>query len=308
MGKPTAEWPTWLLIAAVYGAWFAAVCAAPMLGPVAGSGVLALACCWYMSLQHELLHGHPTRSRRVNRWLGLLPLAAWFPYDLYRDTHLAHHRDELLTQPGIDPESNYVDADTYARLPRAGRWLRHAQRTVAGRVLFGPALVIVPTWLDIVRQPLRGDRARLGSWLQHIGLLALLLWALDRHAGIGPLQYLLGVCYPALGLAMLRSFYEHRPAAEPAHRIVINEAGGFWRWLFLNNNYHAIHHADPGLPWWRLRAEYLARREAVLARNGGFLVPGYGALFRRHAVVPIDSPVHHAGDGLPTVHRPVRSR
>jgi fatty acid desaturase len=289
------EWPTWALIAAVYGGWLGAVGVASAWGPLVGSGVLALACCWFMSLQHELLHGHPTRSQRINRWLGLLPLAAWYPYDLYRETHLAHHRDEVLTQPGIDPESNYVDAAHYERLSRPGRWLRHAQRTVVGRVVFGPALVILPTWLNAVRQPLRGDFTHLRCWLQHAAMLAVLLWALDRYAGIGPLQYLLGVCYPALGLAMLRSFYEHRPAEDAAHRVVINEAGWFWRWLFLNNNYHAVHHAQPSLPWWRIRGQYLAQRDEVLVRNGQFLVPGYGALMRRHALVPIDSPVHRSG-------------
>lgn len=290
--QSATEWPTWALIAAVYAAWLGAVAGCRLLGPLAGSVLLALACCWYISLQHELLHGHPTRSARLNRWLGLLPLAAWYPYDLYRETHLAHHRDELLTQPGIDPESNYVDAAHYARLSRPGRWLRHAQRTVLGWVLLGPALVIVPTWLDMLRRPLRGDCSQLGRWAPHLALLAGLLWLLDRQAGVGPLQYLLGVCYPALGLAMLRSFYEHRPSAEAAHRVVVNEAGWFWRWLFLNNNYHAVHHAQPALPWWRIRRVYLAQRAEVLARNGGFLVPGYGSLLRRHALRPIDSPVH----------------
>lgn len=286
------EWPTWALVIAVYGAWLGALLALPVLGPLAGTALLALACCWFMSLQHELLHGHPTRSARINRLLGLLPLAAWYPYDLYRSTHLAHHRDELLTQPGIDPESNYLSARDYARLGPIGRWLRHAQRTVLGRMLLGPALVIVPTWADLLRRPLRGDTSQLGAWGPHLLLLAALLWALQRWAGISPLHYLLGVCYPALGLAMLRSFYEHRPAADAAHRVVVNEAGWFWRWLFLNNNYHAVHHAQPGLPWWRIRRVYLAQRAEVLARNGGFLVPGYGSLWRRHAWRPIDSPIH----------------
>ncbi|MET5115750.1 fatty acid desaturase, partial [Burkholderia pseudomallei] len=70
------------------------------------------------SLQHELLHGHPTRSARVNKLLGYPPLAVWYPYTLYRDTHLEHHRDEDQTAPGIDPESNYVPLAHWMRLPR----------------------------------------------------------------------------------------------------------------------------------------------------------------------------------------------
>jgi len=286
------EWPTCLLIAVVYGAWFAAVMQAQRLGGFVSNAMLIVLGCWFMSLQHELLHGHPTRHRSLNRLLGLAPLAVWYPYDLYRAGHLAHHRDELLTEPGIDPESNYIAAADFARLHPALRPFWMAQRTVLGRVLLGPAMVILPTWLDIVRRPLRGDWHQTPAWALHLSLLAALLWALDRYAGIGPLRYMLAIAYPALGLAMLRSFFEHRPAALPAHRVVINEAAPFWRLLYLNNNYHSVHHELPSLPWYRIRARYLAEREAVLARNGGFLVAGYGALLWRYALTPIDSPVH----------------
>ena len=228
----------------------------------------------------------------MNRLLGLAPLAIWYPYDLYRHSHLAHHRDELLTEPGIDPESNYVDDATWQRLGRVLRPLWIGQRTVLGRVLLGPGMVILPTWLDIVRRPLRGDFSQSRSWLVHLALAALLLLGLERLAAIGPVTYLLAICYPALGLAMLRSFYEHRPARDAAHRVVVNEAGLFWRILYLNNNYHAVHHEQPRLPWYLLRRTYLQHRAEVLRRNGGFLVRGYLSLARRFAMTPVDSPVH----------------
>src|SRR4051812_44036953 len=232
------DWRTWLLVPTVYAAWLGAVVACGALGPLAGSGLLVLATCWFMSLQHELIHGRPSRNRRVNALMGLAPLAVWYPYELYRRSHLAHHRNELLTEPGIDPESNYIDEADWRRLNRFVKPLWIAQRTVLGRFLLGPGMVIVPTWLDIVRRPLRGDFSQTGTWAVHLLLTGAMLLALDRFAGIGPLAYLLTVCYPALGLAMFRSFYEHRPAAETAHRVVINEAGPFWRLLYLNNNYH----------------------------------------------------------------------
>jgi fatty acid desaturase len=98
--------------------------------------------------------------------------------------------------------------------------------------------------------------------------------------------------YPALGIAMLRSFYEHRPAQPSQHRVVINEAGLFWRVLYLNNNYHAVHHERPDLPCYLLRRFYLANRADVLVRNGGFVVPGYLHLINRYSVTPVDSPIH----------------
>lgn len=290
-GLGAIEWQTCVLVGAVYASWIAGVAATAFIGPIA-TVLLALAACWYTSLQHELLHGHPTRSMAVNRSLGLAPLAVWYPYDIYRASHLAHHRDESLTHPGIDPESNYIGATEFAALPRWLRPLWVAQRTALGRLLIGPIFVIVPTWADIIRKPLRGDFSETGAWLQHLTLLAALLWALDRWAGVSPLHYLLGVGYPALGIAMLRSFYEHRPAEIPAHRIVINEAGWGWRLLFLNNNYHSIHHESTSMPWYRIRAAYLADRRGYLRRNGGFVIRGYGKLFATHAIRPIDSCIH----------------
>ena len=286
------EWRTWLLVPAVYAAWLLAAVACRTLGPACGTLLLILATCWFTSLQHELIHGRPSRSRQVNRLMGLAPLAVWYPYELYLRSHLAHHRDELLTEPGIDPESNYIDEAAWRQLHRFVRPMWVAQRTVLGRFMLGPAMVIVPTWLDIVRRPLRGDFSQSRSWTLHLALTGAMLVVLDRCAGIGPLRYLLTICYPALGLAMLRSFYEHRPAQDAAHRVVINEAGLFWRILYLNNNYHAVHHERPDLPWHLLRRFYLEHRAEVLGRNGGFMIPGYLCLVRRFAMTPVDSPIH----------------
>lgn len=290
--RTTPEWRTWLLIPTVYGAWWLAVVSCRWLGPLAGTLLPMLATCWFTSLQHELIHGHPSRDRRINRLFGLAPLAVWYPYELYRRSHLAHHRDDMLTEPGIDPESNYIAEADFLRTHRLIRPLWIAQRTVLGRMLLGPAMVIVPTWLDIVREPLRGDFSQCRSWAIHLGLLIAMLWSLDRCAGIGPLRYVLTIGYPALGLAMLRSFYEHRPATAAPHRVVVNEAGLFWRILYLNNNYHAVHHERPDLPWYRVRRFYLDHRAEVLRRNGGFVIPGYLPLINRYAVNTIDSPIH----------------
>jgi len=285
------EWPTWLLIGVIYASWFAVVAYARVLGPWPTALLLTLIVCWYGSLQHELLHGHPTRSARLNRLLGLAPLTVWFPYDQYRDSHLRHHRDPQLTLPGEDPESNYVSERDWVTLAAPQRWIYLARRTLLGRALVGPAFAIALAWRDIVAKPWRGDWSETRSWLEHLALLAGLLWALDRYAGISPAFYLLAVAYPALSLGLVRSFYEHRPADTPAHRICLNEAGWLWRLLFLNNNYHLVHHEQPSLPWYRIPAAYRAGRDDYIAQSGGFLLPGYGALWRRFAWRRVDSPV-----------------
>ncbi len=286
------EWQTWLLIVAVYGSWLGLVLAYPVWPGWLVTPLLVVVTAWFMSLQHELLHGHPTRSKAINRLLGLAPLSAWYPYDIYRDSHIAHHRDELLTTPGVDPECNYVEHAHYTRMTGVRRALSWSKRTVAGRLLLGPALTIPEVWADIVTGPRQRGWACVGTWAVHLVLLVGMLWWVRQQSGITPWHYLFGIAYPALGLAMLRSFYEHRPATLPAHRIVINEASLPWRLLYLNNNYHAVHHDHPSLAWYRIPAAFQADRDGYLQRNGGFLLPGYGHVLWKHAFNPVDSPVH----------------
>ncbi|MEI7514360.1 MAG: fatty acid desaturase [Betaproteobacteria bacterium] len=284
------EWPTWLLIAAIYGSWLAAL--AWYAQGSQGSALLALVVisAWYMSLQHELVHQHPTRRAWLNRALGLLPIAVWYPFDIYRRSHLTHHRDELLTYPDQDPESNYLDAADFARRSAPMRALLVAQRTALGRFVITPAFAIFHLLWPLRHASYWRSPKLQWSWVQHLALLVLMLWAIQGATGMSPWTYVLCVGYPSLGLAIMRSFYEHRPAALPAHRIVVNEAAWPWRLLYLNNNYHAVHHAQPNLPWYAIPKAYWAQRDAIVAGTGGFLVPGYGDLFVRHALSPIDHP------------------
>ena len=286
------EWPTWLLILAIHGSWLALLVAYHALPAGLGQLGLVLVATWHLSLQHELLHGHPTRSPRLNQLFGLFPISVWYPFAIYRDSHLSHHRDAQLTRPGVDPEGNYVTAEAYRQAGPAWRLQQWVLRTAVGRLLLGPLLAIWAVWVQLPKALWRRDTTHAQAWLVHLLLLALLLWLVQTVAGIAPVHYLLGMAYPALGLAMLRSFYEHRPAGLPAHRIVINEAAWPWRLLYLNNNYHAVHHAHPGLAWYRIPAAFRADRAGYLQRNGGFHLTGYAGLLWHHALTPVDSPIH----------------
>jgi fatty acid desaturase len=287
-----AEWPTWLLIATIYGGWFATLACWQRIGPWVGTAAMVWWCAWYMSLQHELIHGHPTRFPWLNGLFGLAPLAIWYPYRLYRESHLRHHVDAHLTLPALDTESYYVAPAAWAGMGAPLRSLYWFNKTFVGRLLVGPALSVGAMLADALRQPLRGDWRHVPMWLAHLGMVAALLWWVQRLSGVPPWYYLLAIGYPAQSLAMVRSYYEHRPAAEHKQRIVLNEAGPVLRLLFLNNNLHLVHHDLPSLPWYLLPRVYRARRAAYNARSGGFHVRGYGELLRRHAFRPVDAPVH----------------
>lgn len=288
------EWPTWLLIPAVYGLWFAALYWAQTLGLVATTLLLILSCAWYMSLQHELVHGHPTRHRGFNKLLGMAPLAVWFPYTVYLESHLRHHNDAQLTLPGVDPETHYVSDEVWQRSGWFMRALFVHRKRFWGRFVFGPAMAIGSVLHEAVAQVRGGNYRYLPMWSLHVAMVVAMLTAIQTWAGVPAWHYLLLVAYPSLSLAMVRSYYEHRAADDCKHRIVINEAAWPMRLLYLNNNYHLVHHDLPSLPWYLLGRVYWADRDAYLARCGGFRIAGYTELVRRFGLTPVDAPVHPA--------------
>jgi fatty acid desaturase len=287
-----SEWPTWLLIVAVYGGWFATALNARSIGIPLAVSILAVLSCLYLSLQHELLHGHPTRFPLFNALLGVAPLAVWFPYAVYRESHLRHHDDVHLTDPDLDPESYFVSAERWRGAGVVVRFLLVVRNTLLGRILLGPWFSIVETILSAFTQIARGNGRIAGAWALHLVLLGLLAAWLERRCGISPALFIVGVGYPALALSAIRSFQEHRAADHVAERSVINEASWAWRLLFLNNNFHAVHHDLPSVPWFAVASVYHGHRGAYLARNGGFIVRGYQEWLVRHGAQPIAPALH----------------
>ena len=118
-----------------------------------------------------------------------------------------------------------------------------------------------------------------------------LVWAVGI-CGIPLADYLIFFAYPGTALTLLRSFLEHQAREAPGERSVLVEAGPVLSLLFLNNNLHALHHAEPGLPWYRLPARYRERRAALLAHNGGYRFGGYLEVAARYLLRPKEPPVH----------------
>lgn len=292
------QWPTWALIVAIYGGWFGVATHARELGLPLSAGLLAVFGTWYMSLQHELLHGHPTRWPFVNALLGFAPLAVWFPFRIYRDSHLLHHDDAHLTHPGRDPESYFVSQQVWLHAGPAIRTLLAFRNTFVGRLLVGPAFAIAATDAQALGKIKRGDWRDVPAWLAHVTALAALTVWLQQVCAIPAWVFIVGVGYGALSLASVRSFHEHRVAQDHAHRTVINEAGWCWRLLFLNNNYHLVHHDLPHVPWFALRQVYVTSRQQYIKRSGRFLVKGYSEWLRLYVFAPVTPPVYGDLSGL----------
>jgi fatty acid desaturase len=291
---PTIEWPT---LALIIGHWLAfVVCALAydnhrvlsLLG-------LILILAFHSSLVHEIIHGHPFRVRLLNDCCGLIPMDLWLPYRLYKESHLKHHVNRYLTDPSIDPESNYLSPAQYAALSPVARWWGMAQRPLLGRLLFGSITRIIRLEWHGLCQLARFDARAWRIWSEHIVLAIPVVWFVVTIAHIPLLVYCLGAIVPSYALIMIRSFAEHKAIESVTERTAIVEHAHFLGPLYLYNNLHALHHDEPTLPWYQYQARFATRRAELLAANSGLWYASYWELFKRFSFKPQDvwiDPLH----------------
>ena len=275
-----AEWGTFALILACYAAWLLAIFGLAGLSLWLAIPAMGLVAALHSSLTHEALHGHPFRYRWLNEALMALPLTLCIPYNRFRDLHLAHHLDANLTDPYDDPESNYLDPDIWGRLPGWQRRLYALNNTLAGRMVLGPLIGTACFLRDEARGALRGDRAILLAWALHLPGMAVVLWVVTLSPM--PVWAFVLSAYIGLGLLKIRTFLEHRAHEKSRARTVVIEDRGLLAFLFLNNNYHVVHHMNPGAPWYALPALYRAGKQRYLSCNEGYSYASYAEVFRRY--------------------------
>jgi fatty acid desaturase len=282
------EWPT-LAVAVAIAAGFAAVLTwhgRLPLGLVIAA--LALFGAWYNSLQHEVVHGHPTPWPRLNTALAVIPLGLVVSFATYRSSHLAHHRTPELTDPGLDPESFYVSMRTWERCGRVRRAALVTMQTLAGRLVFGP-LAAALRWMRIELTAARSRRGAARLLCHVVGVAAVL--AVVRASGMAWWVYAIGVGWGGGALTMLRSFAEHR-YARGATRTAVVRAGWFFSVLYLNNNLHHTHHERPAVAWFMLPALHERLDSDRIAADGAGLYRGYADVARRHLFHPFDVAAH----------------
>lgn len=245
---------------------------------------------WYGSLQHETIHGHPTRSRRLNSVIGGFPLSLWVPYAVYRQTHIQHHRQSgrRLTEVGHDPESFYLPPGHLDTVGPLRRFILQTNCTLIGRLTLGPAVAIGTFWSEELRK-LRVDPRRRRIWVEHaLGTAALLVW-LRGVCHVPLLVYLLLVVYPSVALTHLRSFAEHRADDHSQLRTNVVEAHPFWALIFMNNNLHVAHHAHPHVPWHELPRLWRGMRHTTRL---GRVFNGYREVAREYLFRPFITAEH----------------
>jgi fatty acid desaturase len=292
------EWQTWLVIIGFWTAfglltWHWTMLPWWLLVP-AGAYLV----CLHGSLQHEAVHGHPTRNPFVNELLLFPAVSLWFPYRRYRKLHLTHHRNDDLTDPAIDPESNYMDPQAWAKTPRVLRRLYSINNSMLGRFVLGPAITTTHFTISEVKLMAAGDFQAIKAWTLHgLGIAIVYGWV-SVICEMPFLYYLFAIAYWGNSLTMMRSYAEHRAHDKVSCRIVIVESNPLVSFLYLNNNLHMAHHELPRLPWYRLPAFYANNRERLLKENCAYVMRGYGEIARRWLLTPKEPVAHPNMTGL----------
>lgn len=299
--RPITEWPTVILIVCFFAAFGAVIATHRSIPWTVEFAVLVFLGGLWMSIEHELLHGHPFRSTWVNTAIGITPISLWIPYLRYKTLHVKHHRSDL-TFPDDDPESYYMAPELWNRAGNVRRVYLLFLRTVPGRVTIGVVRSILRFWRREIR--LASDGGVVWPWAAHLCGVIAVVWLLFGVIGISPWTYVIGFTLGGVACTQLRSFIEHAAVPEGSRSAVV-KAGPVMSLLYLNNNLHHTHHADPDLAWYRLPAKHREiDGDAAAAGGAGLYVGGYLEVCRRYFLHPFCQPDHPLSPGA----RPIGAR
>lgn len=278
---PAIQWRTLLLFAIVYAAWFLLT-----LASVYYSAwfvlPLVLILTLHSSLQHEVIHGHPTRWQLVNGVLASPAPGLFIPFERFEHLHLQHHRDWLLTDPYDDTESNFLSSSQWNSLTPFGRLILTLNNTLLGRLTIGPGIMYSRFFRSEIALLRSRSPGVLEAWIKHLlGVIPVLLWL--HWIDFSFVFYVFAAVWPSTSLLLLRAFTEHLPAENVHERSAIVRSGKLMGLLFLNNNLHRVHHDHPELPWYELPALY---NKKYADSDGDHHITGYLHLLRRYALQP----------------------
>ena len=290
--KSPGDWRTLIIAVLVYGGWLATVFLHEQTPWWATFALLTWFGAWHLSLQHELVHGHPFRNSKLNAALASLSLTMWVPFLSFKRDHISHH-NTTLTHPKLDTESYYSMPEQWQHSGRFLRSIYWANRTIAFRLTVWSVFSTVQYFFADAWRAIRNvDNAR-SAWALHIPGLIAVTYIVNNLAGMSMVEYLIGGVFASHSLNMMRSFAEHKTLGDESTRTAMIDAGRVMSLLMLNNNLHIAHHDEPSAPWYKVpevaeRLNAFERAQKINALYKG----GYGELLRRFTFKPYDQPVY----------------
>jgi fatty acid desaturase len=288
--KEAGEWRTLAVVIAVYGLTVLTVLRYDVLTPWLAVPMLAVLGAWHLSMQHEVLHGHPFKNQFINDAIGGIPVTLWIPYLAFKKDHHEHHLSDL-TNPALDNESYYVSQEQWDKAGRIRRAAWTANRTILFRMFVWTIVSTITYVLSVLKRAVRGEKGdRLAVALHVVGLVFVVY--LVSLSSMPLWQFALGTTYGGRILNAIRPFPEHKYQSGVETRTAMIMAGRFMSLLMLNNNLHVAHHDEPGVPWYRYDTLMQRVNAVQRARDAGVLYEGgYAEVFRRFSFTPVDSPV-----------------
>lgn len=285
------EWPTLglILLCTAFILLFTRFAAdLPLWGVVVCLSVLL---ALHSSLQHEVLHGHPFRDRTLNEALVFIPFGVFLPYRRFRDSHIAHHNDPRLTDPYDDPESNYLDPAVWGRLGPFTRAILLVNNTLIGRIFIGPFVAMACFYKSDLGQIAKGNAPVIRAYALHFTGLGIWLWWMLNMSTLGLWAYILAA-YLGQSILKIRTYLEHRAHENTPARTVLIEDRGPLAFLFLNNNFHVVHHEFPKLAWYHIPKCYKAHKAEFRALNQGYIYKNYSEIFAKYLFKRKDAVPH----------------
>ncbi len=256
---PGVAWPSLGLLLLLWGlllgqlAWFPADPLALLDHPsgwarlLAHMAIGALALNLSFTVWHDAVHGLVFRPRWANDlvgWLGAFP--AFIPWFTIRRGHLLHHAH--TNHPELDPDHWFLGGSLWSLPLRYPEGIRRTRRLVEA-----------------------GGQPAAERWADRGQLLLALLAAVGLAYWVHPLAVLFGWFLPK-GIAMwIHAWYvnvlPHRGL--PPQRFLDTRILDL-PWLaplFLMHQYHGLHHAWAGVPWYRYRRAFLAKQDDLIRRG-----------------------------------------
>jgi fatty acid desaturase len=218
---------------------------------------------------HRLLFNHKRINDFVGRWLLAYP--AFQPFDLYRRSHMAHHRDEMgPDEPDLGLYSGYPISTASMR--------RKLTRDAVG----------ISGWKNL-RPLLRGltNRGSRGTALRILSVQAVIWaasWALTGRWWLYPALWLAPWMTVWRVLNRLRAIAEHAGMQRsPDRRLTTHVVrqrplARFWMVPY-HTGWHLAHHVDMGIPWRKLPALH-RELEAAGWITPEIVYPSYLALWK----------------------------
>ena len=228
---------------------------------------------------HRLLFSRKGANDFVGRWLLAYP--AFTPFDVYRRSHMAHHKDEM------GPEE--PDLGLYAGYPIS----KASMRRKLVRDAFGVSGYknLVPLFVALRKRSSRPFAARI------LGVQVVIwaaFWAASGRWWIYPLLWLAPWMTVWRVLNRLRAVAEHAGMERSSdrrrttHVVRQRPLARFWIVPY-HTGWHLAHHVDMGIPW-----RNLPRLHAELVGSGWVTpeieYPSYTALWRALCSRPEPAP------------------